>query len=377
MHDMVPRIRGRRPAFGLLLLFLFGFGCAGSVPRTKYPEMTREEMFLALSTHTWVHKNVEFLKKQMFERVPYGRLQLRSNGTYDYDLQLEPTDDYDMAGRWNFRKTGARSGVLHLTREPKGEIDVALFEFVTDDRMIVRAAYVDGEYLRREPRLDPLPGSPENLPEVRLPEALLRLVGTRWRLVSDAPTPQTPVELQVLPDGTVLEVRGAEGCVGEDGVSDGVRRRVANRPDGGCVMEVPYTNRFSWRPPFLWVRSWIYLPVDDVGAERFIHIPFGDRVSALLSFVPSGGLPREMVLELSGVRPGGTFIMREAALVDGTFVTLQELVTLTIDEGAESGSVRRHLHLDRTVVNGSPTLVVFSYAAQPAEAPHIWTHGFR
>ncbi|HYO76270.1 MAG TPA: hypothetical protein VE010_07395, partial [Thermoanaerobaculia bacterium] len=214
MNDIVLSSRYCRPACGLLMMLLSA--CAAYTPPPVYREMTRQEMFRALTTHTWFGETIDKGgRKETFEAIPYGRFRLFPNGNYDYEMMYDEGIATPRSGQWNFVKTGARTGVLRLSVD-QNVFQVVLFAFATRNRLVTRGEGFQRAYLRREPRLNSSLAENGDLPEVPLPRSLDALVGTTWLLATDNRLlPHVPLELTFRSDGRVEQILTAEECRSE------------------------------------------------------------------------------------------------------------------------------------------------------------------
>ncbi|HYO76272.1 MAG TPA: hypothetical protein VE010_07405 [Thermoanaerobaculia bacterium] len=371
MHPLL-HTRDRRSALGLLLLFLFG--CAGYARRMAYPEMTREEMFRALSTHTWFGEMIDNGgRRETFEAIPYGELRLFADGRYDHRMHYDEGHTPPLSGQWNFAKTGPRTGALRFTNGE--DIHIVLFAFPTNDRLVVRDRPLQLAYVRREPRLESTHGPASDLPDVPLPAALVALVGTRWVSAADNPAPHVPLSVTFLPDGRVQQELTREECPPDVNAEDMMFRR--HRPDGTCVMDRPFTAGIRRQERFVFLYSiWPYLPAGSLGPERFGILKFKQPLEGWISYVPTGGVPSELRISLVGAAPGATLTIGEMIYENAKTVMTRQLAKVVVAEPIQR-DMTTSIHVTFERPPSSPaTPLMFAYRAPSAKEPVIAIHYF-
>jgi hypothetical protein len=344
----------RKAVCSLLLLVLVG-GCAWSqraAPAASTVDLTREEMFEALTSHTWCDRDFpqptetsEFFKEYRLETG----LALYRDGTfepeYTSDIAYPPTPT-----RWNFQKTGPGRGILYLA-DPQGRTaSIAVFELVAPDRLHVAGLWEHHTTVFKYGRCDANPRTDalaDDLPEIARQRALAVLAGTAWprvrdesrdepsitvtyadgrivekspeipsrealavlpptvwTLVSDeAPSTKQPAKIVVFGDGRTHVTLPPSSCTSPSEAQLGLP--VRRLPDGGCIEEVPYSTRYRRTGRFLLYDSAPYLPAEADLSERYVVLHFfRGQMEGVVAYVPPLRLPATIRVEL-WPRPGG------------------------------------------------------------------------
>lgn len=300
------RLRGTRNALCSLLLLTVVAGCASAhraASAATTVELSREEMFEALTSHTWCDRDFPAgptAPEPPFDVPMRTQLSLYRDGTflpeYTSDIYWGPAQT-----RWNFQKTGPGKGVLYLVDPWNRTGSIAVFEFLTSDRLRLSGLWANSTAIVTYGRCDAnesVEGLAEDLPEIARKIALAVLAGTSWPRVSDEPSPITvthadgsvveesldvpsreavaalaptvwtsvsdlsrdqPAKIEVFGDGRTYVTLPASSCTSSNEGQLGLP--VRRLPDGGCIEEVPYNARYRRTGRFLLFNNAPYLPV--------------------------------------------------------------------------------------------------------------------
>jgi len=284
---------------GAVLLFFTACGSnptRGSVPRqvVAAPEsesptgVARQEMFLILTSHTWCNALRPAGDDSAPPRVLHeSELTLMRNGTYGL-IELDDTVEPREPGGWNFKETGPSAGMLYLADSNGKTRRTVLFE-------ITAAGRLEAHGLRETTDVDLyVPCGPvaeatitwaDALPSVRMEDAVMKLGGTKWSLVSDVASP-APTEIEFLPDGRVHLTLETSHCGNRASWRYG--RPLNTLPDGRCREEMPYrSSRVRQTGKFVVMGVAPYLPAENLPVERFMLLYFlPGRLEGVVAYTP-------------------------------------------------------------------------------------------
>lgn len=351
------------------------------------PEITREQMFGLLTTHTWC---TEPLLAHTNSAPPQmsveSQVVLLRDGRYNVflsDDEIEAPDELAPGGSWNFAKTGAREGVLYLGTADRQVRRIVTFYFLSDNQLEVNGAFSNRglmTYLRCQPVATTGADTSAELPLIDLGDDLKKLAGRTWRVVSDVAPTGTPSELHVERDGTVLVTVPSSECDDRTRSTRYYGRIVEHLLGGACRKRAPYDpTSFTSSGKFLTHLRQPYLPASNGSPERYLLLPFedGSGLEGVVAYAPPlRKSPRPFRIELWDVRSE-----RE---VSGTLTITEDLATST---GRESRSlvvvpVRGVIGPQQSVVREividsfpkTPAWLTFTYQPENAREPQRVRH---
>ncbi|HEX8620081.1 MAG TPA: hypothetical protein VF911_21050 [Thermoanaerobaculia bacterium] len=348
---------------GILLVAGLMGGCAsGPVAPLRWSrvDLSREEMFLALTSHVWCDRDFPrkvdpgvFTKGTLDGDDFRSGLALYGNGTF----LAEYTSDVVWGrapNKWRFRKTGARSGVLYLEDPWNWTGSIVLFEFDAADRIRLAGLWQQGPAVVTYGRCDANPpgqGRADDLPEVPTDKELVALSGKRWtRVEGDPVSDLRPSAIDVVEDGRMYVTLRPAIC--ESSREGHLGLRVRDLPGGGCIEAVPYSAQYRLSGRFLLHGHALYLPAGaDLSRKYKVLDFFRGAMEGVVTYVQPLRLPGTIRVELwprADVGSGfaGTLTVSAVTMEGNRFVN-HKLAAAVFDVTVRAGeSVQQEIELE-------------------------------